>query len=143
MAVASFPSADGDRPEGSLVRDLLSALPLALLAIANGSVREATYQRWLGERTGHQVSTFTLIALVVAYAAWLDRRWKPTVREAWRIGFAWLGFALVFEFGVGRFIAHNSWRTLFADYNVLRGRLWPLDLAAFVAVPVALARRRK
>jgi hypothetical protein len=97
-------------------------------------------RRILGEHRAHQLSSLTAIAAFGIYFRALHRRWPiPTTRSAQRIGAAWLGLTVTFEFAFGR-LAGKSWRKLVADYNLARGRTWPLVLA-WVATGPAVTRR--
>ena len=113
-------------------------LVLALLGIANGILRESTYGRHLSGLTAHQISTVTGI-LISGVAIWVFHRYQPTVslQQAWSIGTIWLAMTIAFEFGFGRFVAGHSWQRLFADYDLLAGRVWSVFLVwIFVAVPL-------
>lgn len=113
----------------------------AVIAIANGVVREATFGRLVRERTAHQLSGLALVSAFAAYFSALQRRWPiPSRSEALRIGGAWLGLTVGFELSFGRRVAKLSWRELLADYNLRRGRTWPLVLA-WVAVGPEVTRR--
>jgi hypothetical protein len=113
---------------------------MAALAVANGLSR-GLYAGRLGDDRAHQVSTATLVAALLPYARAVERRWPlPTARSAAGVGAAWVALTVTFEFGFGHYVAGQSWRTLLADYDLRRGRLWPLVLAATAAAP-ALARR--
>jgi hypothetical protein len=110
---------------------------LALLGVANG-VSRGLYQKWLGERRAHQVSSATLVVALLPYAAAVDRRWPlPSADGAVRVGSTWVGLTTAFEFGFGHYVAKQSWRTLLADYDVRSGRLWPLVLACIGTAPAA------
>jgi hypothetical protein len=112
----------------------------AVLGVANGILREATFAKVLGERGAHAASGATAIALFAGYFRYLERRWPiPTTREALTIGGAWLGLTVAFEFGFGRAVAKLSWDELLADYDLRKGRTWPLVLAWIAAGP-ALTR---
>lgn len=78
----------------------------ALIGIANGIAREATYGKRVGEQTAHGLS----------------------------------GLTVAFEFGFGRLVAKQSWHELLGDYDLRRGRTWPLVLA-WIAVGPAVVRR--
>lgn len=113
-------------------------LVLALLGVANGILRESTYGRHLSDLTAHQFSTVTGI-LMSGAAIWIFHRYRPTVsmQQAWSIGAIWLTMTVAFEFGFGHFVAGHSWQRLFADYNLLAGRVWSLFLVwILVAVPL-------
>jgi hypothetical protein len=110
--------------------------------VGNGIVREATYAKSLSEYTAHQVSVITAIAAFASYFLWLDRRWPLAgAREARRVGRVWLVLTVLFEFGFGRLVAKKPWRDLLADYNLLRGRTWPLVLLWLSRGPAVIQAR--
>jgi hypothetical protein len=112
----------------------------ALIGIANGIAREATYGKRVSERSAHQLSGVTGVAAFASYFRALQRRWPiPTARDAIRIGGVWLGLTVAFEFGFGRGVAKQSWEELAADYNLAEGRTWPIVLA-WIAVGPAVVR---
>jgi urea transporter len=85
----------------------------------------------------------TLSVAMAAYVVVLERRWKLTAADARRIGATWLLLTLAFEFGFGRFVDHKTWSELFHDYNLLRGRTWPLVLAFLAALPLLARELRR
>ena len=115
---------------------------LAGLATANG-ISRGLYARRLGDRRAHQVSTATLVAVVLPYARAVERR-QPiaTAGDAAGIGVTWLALTVAFEFALGRYVAKQSWPALLADYDLRRGRLWPLALAAVLLAPAAARATR-
>ena len=121
---------------------LLAWLGGPLIGIANGTRREVVYTDRVGERTAHQISTGSAIALFAAYFELLARR-RPlgSTRDALEVGVAWLALTVAFEFGFGRAVAHTSWHDLLADYDLRKGRLWPLVLA-WIALGPAIVRAR-
>jgi hypothetical protein len=121
---------------------LLAWLGGVAIGVGNGVAREATYGRRLGEEAAHPLSALTAVAAFAAYFHLLQRRWPLRDRsEALKIGGAWLALTVVFEFGFGRIVAKKSWRELTADYDVARGRLWPLVLV-WIGLGPEIARRR-
>lgn len=117
------------------------------IGIANGVAREAIYSRRVSERTAHQVSSVTAVAAFAAYFDVLERRWPlPSAGVALKVGAAWTLLTVAFEFGFGRLAAEQSWETLLADYNLAKGRTWPLVLAWITVGPAVVsklhARRR-
>jgi hypothetical protein len=48
-----------------------------------------------------------------------------------------------FEFAFGRLVAKQSWQDLLADYNLARGRTWPLVLAWIAAGPAVVPGLRR
>ena len=110
-----------------MTRYLLAWFPMIPIAIANGALREAWLLPRLGERQARQASTLLLIALFSLYFALVFRSWPiDSSRVAMRVGVMWLGLTLAFEFLLGRFVSHLSWRDLLNEYNLVAGRLWAL-----------------
>src|SRR6185437_3314683 len=54
---------------------------MALLGVANG-VSRALYEKRLGEPRAHQVSSATLVAAVLPYAAAMERPWPLPTADA-------------------------------------------------------------
>lgn len=107
-----------------------------VIGISNGIAREKLYGRSLTEIRAHQLSSVIAIAAFAAYFAELQRRWPiPDRDSALKIGGAWLALTVAFEFSFGRTVAKQSWNELLADYNLRRGRVWPLVLAWIAAGP--------
>ena len=121
---------------------LLAWLGGALIGVGNGVAREATLARFLGEKRAHQASCVSGVAAFAAYFHFLQRSWPLCERdEALKIGGAWLTMTVAFEFGFGRLAAKKPLRELVEDYNVAKGRLWPVVLA-WIAVGPEITRRR-
>lgn len=115
----------------------------AIVGVLNGTARQALYGRRMGERTAHQISTATILVLLGAYFAALDRRWPlPTRREALGAGAGWLALTTAFEFGFGHWVAHEEWSELVADYDLSRGRLWSLVPAWTALGPLTVHEAR-
>lgn len=119
-------------------RYLAAWIPLVLIAVANGALREAWLAPRLGQRHGRQVSTLLLLALFGAYLALVFHLWPiASARQAAALGAAWLALTLAFEFLLGRFVSRLSWREMLGEYNLAAGRLWalvPLSLAVAPAL---------
>jgi len=121
-------------------------VPLSVLAILNGIVRNSTYGPLLGEQAGHLLSSLVLIAIVLAVAyvfLWLARV-PYGAGDLLVVGGIWLLLTVAFEFLFGHYVAGHPWSRLLADYNLLRGRVWALVLLAIFVAPLIagkLARR--
>jgi hypothetical protein len=123
-------------------RHVLGWLVLPVLAVANGLVRDTTYGPALGYDLSHAVSVLPLLVLILAWARILDRRWPlPDLATAWRVGLIWLLLTLAFEFGLGA-LEGLTLATMLAEYDVTRGRVWPLIPIATLTGPVLVRRRR-
>jgi len=119
-----------------LIRYLLCWFLLAIVAIANGMIREATYGKCVSELSAHQISTGTGI-LFTGILVWVFSRFWPieSSEQAWLIGICWLFATIIFEFGFGYFVAGYSWKRLMSDYNIFNGRIWVLFLVWITVIP--------
>ena len=116
-------------------------LGLAGLGVVNGAVRETTYTEAVGDHAAHQLSTFTLITMIVTYTWWAQRRWPlASTHEALTVGALWLALTVAFEFGFGHFVAGASWSTLLTDYDLTKGNLWVLVLLTTGLAPAVVRR---
>jgi hypothetical protein len=48
----------------------------------------------------------------------------------------------MFEFTFGHYVDRRSWAELLANYNLVKGRLWPVVLATLVAAPFLWRKER-
>ena len=95
------------------------------LAIINGGFRDFTYKPYVGGLAAHQISTFVLIVLFAGYFRFLASVWPiRSATQARIIGGVWFLMTEAFEFGMGRFIAGESWDKLLHAYNVFAGQVW-------------------
>lgn len=121
---------------------LIGWLGAAALGVANGVARATLYEQKIGAGPAHYISTATLLLLLSAYIRWLSSIWPiPSRAGALRIGGLWSGLTIAFEFGFGRFVAHESWSTLLAQYNLARGKFWAL-IPLWMATGPAVMRNR-
>jgi hypothetical protein len=95
-------------------RALVAWLPVLVLAILNGALRELLLVLALGKSDGYLLSGLLLLAFVVLAAIAL-------------------ALTLIFEFGLGILQGH-SWTEMLAQYTLMDGNIWPLvPLGVFVA----------
>ena len=106
-------------------------------AILNGTLRVKVIVPFTGEAIGHIISTVLLCAIILSIT-WYTLPWVGlgTTLQAWVIGACWLFLTLAFEFGFGHWVARKPWSELLADYNVLKGRVWPAVLLVILITPV-------
>jgi len=125
-------------------RALAVWLGILLLANLNGAVREFWLIPAMGQTAGRAVSTVALSVLVFLIT-WLTVGWiRPaSTGDALLIGVVWLLLTLAFEFLVGHYVFHKPWTELTEDYNVARGRIWPLVLVVVLFAPLWTARLRR
>lgn len=126
-----------------MVKYIVAWLGMMALAVANGIARDKVYGPRVGELAGHQFSTAILLIAFGAYFYALERLWPLYSRNlAWVIGVVWLIMTLLFETALGRLVAREPWRKIFADYNILAGRLWILVPIWVLCGPYVVFRLR-
>ena len=112
-------------------------LVLLILAILNGAFREAVLNPVMGPQSGHLVSTLLLSSLIIGVACiairWIGPASSPA---ALQIGIMWVALTLAFEFGAGYWLFHKPMAELLYDYNLPRGRIWPLVLVTTFLSPL-------
>jgi hypothetical protein len=115
----------------------------AAIGVANGAAREATYGRRLPDGVANQISVATATAALALYLRLLDRRWPlESDHQAWAVGGSWLALSVGFEFALGRLVEKSTWEEMLADYNLARGRTWPLVLAWIGVGPLVVRKLR-
>jgi hypothetical protein len=108
------------------------------VALINGYVRNATYEKSLGNRFAHYVSVAVVIT-AVCFISYVVLQWfspPPGRSEAIGIGMFWVALSLLFEFGFGHYLAGMSWKKLLEDYDLSRGRVLVLVLLAQLFAPL-------
>jgi len=108
-----------------------------ILAIINGAIRNKIYKPIVGDLTSHQISTIILIILIIV-ATYLILKFsdlKLSTSEAFLMGTILLVLTVTFELIIGHFVFGNTWEKLFADYNILKRRVWSLVLVTTFFAP--------
>ena len=113
------------------------------LAILNGGLRNALLTPRIGEQAGHVASTLVLSGLILI-VTWYVTPWigPRSPQGAWLIGMSWLVLTVAFEFLAGHYVFAHPWQKLYADYNVVRGRIWLLVLVMSLVAPPLVFRLR-
>jgi hypothetical protein len=125
----------------TVIRYTLLWIPLVLIAVFNGAIRDIAYKNSLGELGAHQLSTLTGIVLFGIYIWAVGLKWRiETARQAIVIGCIWLALTIAFEFLFFHYVAGHSWSVLLDAYNILEGKVWVLVLI-FIAVAPYLSFR--
>lgn len=111
-------------------------LVLLVAMLGNGFFRVLVLQPRLGEHLARQVATLLGILLILGLtAAFVLRLGSPSSSQLLGVGALWLLLTLAFEFGFGRYVSGLSWQALLEDYDLARGRLWPLALLTTLLAP--------
>ena len=116
---------------------------LLVVAIVNGALRETWILPRAGDHAGHQISTLLLSAAILLVTllaiGWIG---PEAMGQALLIGAGWVTLTLAFEFLAGHYALGKPWPELFADYDVLRGRIWVLVLITTGLAPLIAASWR-
>jgi hypothetical protein len=118
-------------------------LGFLVVAITCGILRERFLAPWLGPTGGRVLGTLlvgvVLFGLIYVYVGKMKQTTKGSLVK---LGLFWTILTMGFEFLFGHFGLGHSWESLWADYNVFQGRLWPLVLMVTLFGPLA-ARKIK
>ncbi|MBW2742528.1 MAG: hypothetical protein JRE64_27780 [Deltaproteobacteria bacterium] len=131
-----------------IVRYVIAWLPMVVIGIINGVIREQWYGNYLSELGNylselhsHQVSTVTGAVLFGLYIWAISRIWRlESGVQSLSVGFIWLAMTVCFEFFFGHYIAGHPWSRLFHDYNILGGHIWGLLLVWITVAPYVFYR---
>ena len=115
-------------------------LIFVVAGILNGVFRESFITPKVGEHLGHILSTIILICVILAvtylFISSLEINYSKT--DLLLIGAFWTILTILFEFGFGHYVMGHSWSKLFADYNILKGRVWSLVLLTTFIAPLLI-----
>ncbi len=113
-------------------------LILGIVAILNAGLRNSFITPRVGEHGGHVISTiiFICVILVATYLFVSKLKFDYTNTDLLLVGTLWLILTISFEFVFGHYVMDNSWDTLLADYNILKGRVWSLVLLTEFIAPL-------
>lgn len=105
--------------------------------ILNGTLREFWYKPIIGEIWSSIVGCLILSSVFLLYVnyAFGKKLSRMRLKEAWLLGFFWLFLTLLFEFGIG-FLGGRDLEYMLSDYNILKGRLWPIVLVVILFSPL-------
>jgi hypothetical protein len=104
--------------------------------IINGFLREKWYRPLLGDLSAHIIGTILvgLVFLLYVYLFFKEAILEYSTQQLFTMGGIWLVLTLIFEFGIG-LAAGRSWEYMLSDYNLLKGRIWPLLLLVIFFSP--------
>jgi hypothetical protein len=113
-------------------------LPLPFIATANGMLREFVTKKYMSELAANQVSVGTAIILFFIYCLIVkDKIGLSSLNDALLCGAVWIVMTVIFEFGLG-FVSGKPVDLILAEYNIFKGRLWPLVLLFTGLMPLIM-----
>jgi hypothetical protein len=125
------------------LRAFLIWILIAVLEVIHGILRAKVVAPKIGDLRSRQVGVFTgsLIFFLVALLSfdWIGIK---TSDQALFVGGIWIFCMLVFEFTVGRFIFHFSWKWLLNDFNFMKGRLLAFGMLFLTLSPYLVGKLR-
>ncbi len=106
------------------------------IPVINGLLRDFWYKNKTGELGANIIGFIVLSSIFIFYVYLFFGKTINTfsVNKLIFMGLFWLIATLVFEFSMG-FFGGRSIEYMLADYNILKGRLWPLCLATITFSP--------
>lgn len=117
-------------------KSLVMWLALLLAMMVNGFFRGLVLQPRLGEHVARQVASLLGVCIILALTGpFVERLGSPGSARLLGVGALWLVLTIAFELLLGHFVSGATWETQLADYNLLRGRLWPLVLLTTLLAP--------
>ena len=119
-----------------LAKSLVMWLAILMAMMCNGFFRGLVLQPRLGEHVARQVASVLGVCIILAVTAPFVRRLgNRSSAELLGVGILWLVLTVAFEFLFGHYVSGATLETQLADYNLLRGRLWPLVLLTTLLAP--------
>jgi hypothetical protein len=118
-------------------------LGFLLVAIGCGMIRDRFLVPGLGPLAGRALGTLLvgviIFGLIYAYSGKLK---GVTQASLFKLGLGWTMATVAFEFLFGHYVLGHAWVSLWADYNILQGRFWPLVLIVTLFGPLVARKMR-
>ena len=99
------------------------------VAIASAIMRDKFLVPALGSLGGRAMGTLLLGTIIFGLIYITIGKLQATTQVSlFKLGIFWTVLTVAFECLFGHYVMGLSWESLWADYNVFRGGLWPLVL---------------
>ncbi len=120
-----------------IARGILIWLVIIMAEILHGIIRARFLVPRVGDWRARQIGVFTgsVIIFVISLLSvhWLH---ASSASQLLFVGLLWAALTSGFEFLFGRYVARYSWERILSDFNLFRGGLMPLGLAAMGLCPL-------
>ena len=119
-----------------MTKYILAWIPMLVIAVANGALRQLIFAKAMSELRAHQLSTL-IGSMVMGPFIWLIVNiWPPASgHQALLVGLIWLGLTVTFESFMGLVLQHRPLAQVLDQYNLFAGRVWVLLLAWITFAP--------
>jgi hypothetical protein len=122
-------------------RALLIWLGIAAAIVLNDVLRSVVYQPLFGHRPGENITNVVAILVIVGVSYLFVSRQPEVGHRFWvRVGMLWLGLTAALDVALRLFGVEYPGDTLFADYDILRGRIRSLLLLSALVAPIYWSR---
>ena len=126
-----------------LIRSFLVWLLFIPMAIANGALRDFVLAPALGDTLGRTVSSLTLSLLIFGLTLLMVDRIGVNTRAGYLVvGAFWLVLTVLFEVSFSLLVMGHPMDELLNDFDLFRGRLWLIVLAATFFAPLLASKMR-
>jgi hypothetical protein len=116
-------------------------LGFLVVAIVCGFIREKFLVPGIGPVGGRALGTLLVAVIIFGMIyAYIGQLAGASRAALFKLGLGWTMATIMFEFLFGHYVMGHAWESLWADYNVFQGRLWPLVLLVTLFGPL-LARK--
>ena len=112
-----------------------------VIAIINGGIREKIIEKHIGELPAHIFSTVLFSVLIfIVTAIFINYKNITDSKVLLLTGLVWVVLTISFEFIFFHYIGGKPWSQLLADYNIMKGRIFPLVLIATLLSPIIASK---
>jgi hypothetical protein len=116
-------------------------LGFLVVAITCGFIRERFLVPGFGPLGGRALGTLLVAAIIFTMIyVYIGKLPEASRAALFKLGLGWTMATIMFEFLFGHYVMGHAWESLWADYHVFQGRLWPLVLLVTLLGPL-LARK--
>jgi hypothetical protein len=118
-------------------------LGFLLVAIGCGMIRERFLVPGLGPLAGRALGTLLVGVIIFGLIyAYIGKLKGATQASLFKLGLGWTTATIAFEFLFGHYVMGHTWDSLWDDYNIFQGRLWPLVLIVTLFGPLVARKIR-
>lgn len=118
-----------------VIQGILGWALIGIIAFLMGAVRDTIVRPQLGELFAHRLETLFACIMVFVIGVRFVGKARPTQKQALLTGAIWAVATIIFEFVLFYGVVHVPLLQILEEYDLGRGRLWPLFLLAEMFSP--------